>query len=100
MALPRDWEVEKSKGIDLLAPAVFRQLMSWAMQGLVGAVIGGPACRTASQCRSHDDDGPRPVRGRGEFCWGLPNLNGSLQSIVQEDNVLWPRFLLVYAVRG
>ena len=87
-------EVEKARGVDLLAPAVFQQLLSWA--GLVGAVVGAPPCRTASQFRSHDDGARPPSKIAVSHDGGLPDLKKSLQAIVQEDNALWLRFLLLY----
>ena len=41
---------------------------------------------------------PPPVRGRSEFRWGLPGLQGSHAAVLLEDNVLWLRFLLLYGV--
>ena len=91
-------EVEKSRGGDLLSPRIFQHVLRWSMMGVVGAVIGGPPCRTASRCRSYEDDGPPPVRDRDQGRWGLSGLDGNLMAAVQEDSVLWLRFLLVYAV--
>ena len=65
-------EVEKTKGSDLLAPNVFQHILAWALKGVVGAVIGGPPCRTASVCRSFADggQGPAPL-GASRFIWGF-----------------------------
>ena len=91
-------EVEKSRGADLLGVGVFQHLLCWAVKGIVGEVVGGPPCRTASQCRSEEDGGPPPVRDRLSGRWGLPGLKGDLKDLVMEDSVLWMRYLLIYAV--
>ena len=88
-------EVEKSRGSDLLDPHVWQHLLMWAVQGVIGGVVGGPPCRSVSRCRSEEDGGPPPVRGRGEHRWGLP---GRLAELVLEDSVLWLRFVFLYAV--
>ena len=91
-------EVEKTRGADMLDSGVWQHLLSWAFCGVIGAVIGGPPCRTVSACRSETDGGPPPVRGRAEGRWGLPNLPGHLCDMVLGDSVLWMRTLLLYAV--
>ena len=91
-------EVEKSRGADLLSEGVFQHLLCWALNGVVGGVVGGPPCRTATQCRTEGDGGPPPVRDRGSHRWGLDGLAGHLRQLVVEDSVLWMRFLLVFAV--
>ena len=65
---------------------VFGHLMSWALRGVVGAVVGGPPCRTVSPCRVEGDGGPPPVRGREEHRWGLPGLPGNYAALLLEDN--------------
>ena len=91
-------EVEKSRGVDLMATWVFQHVLTWALIGVVGGVVGGPPCRTASVCRSSHDGGPPPVRDRDQGRWGLSDLAGSLQAVVREDNVLWLGFLLVFGI--
>ena len=81
-------EVEKSRGSDLMKDEVFRQLLSWSVSGVVGGVLGGPPCRTVSQCRYAGDEGPPPVRDRGAGRWGLPGLAGHLAALVRDDSVL------------
>ena len=91
-------EVEKSRGADVLNDRVYQHLICWALRGVVGGVVGGPPCRTASQCRVEGDGGPPSVRDRGLGRWGLAGLTGHLQELVSEDSVLWMRFVLLYAV--
>ena len=91
-------EVEKSRGSDVLNERVYQHMLCWAIKGVVGAVVGGPFCRTASQCRVEGDGGPPPVRDRGSGRWGLKGLPGHLYDLVSEDSVLWMRFVLLYAV--
>ena len=57
-------EVEKSRGADLLGVGVFQHLLCWAVKGIVGGLVVGPPCRTASQCRNEEAGGPPPVRDR------------------------------------
>ena len=91
-------EVEKSKGADLLDEGVFQHLLGWSLRGVVGAVVGGPPCRTVSPCRAEGDGGPPPVRGRLQGRWGLEGLSGSHAELVESDSVLWLRFILAYVV--
>ena len=77
---------------------VWQHLIVWATLGVVGAVLGGPPCRTISRCRAEQDGGPPPVRDRGEGRWGLDGLSGGQLDIVREDSVLWLRFLFLYAI--
>ena len=91
-------EVDKSKGADLLQANVYQHLLGWAVQGVFGGVVGGPPCRTISRCRSENDGGPPPVRERGSGRWGLAGLPGDLAHLVEEDSVLWLRFLFLHAL--
>ena len=81
-------EVEKSKGADLHNDGVFQHLLCWSLRGLIGAVVGGPPCRTSSQCRVEGDGGPPPVRSRLEGRWGLEGLAGHYSQLVADDSVL------------
>ena len=60
-------EIERARGADLMAPNVFQHVLAWAVNGVIGGVVGGPPCRTASVCRADDDNGPPPVRDRGSL---------------------------------
>ena len=61
-----------------------------AEQGLVDGAVGGPPCSTVSRARHNTRfKGPRPVRGRGEFIWGLPGLTHYEQKRVTEANILY-----------
>ena len=57
-------EVEKSRGVDLMATCVFQHVLAWALSGVVGGVVGGPPCRTASACRSPHDEMGTSTLGR------------------------------------
>ena len=91
-------EVERSRGVDLMSVGVWQHLLTWALRGVIGGVVGGPPCRTVSCCRAYGDGGPPPVRGRLQGRWGLPSLSGDLQALVRDDSVLWLRFLMLYSV--
>ena len=72
---------------DLANPAVFSMVMEAVEEGLVDVVLGGPPCSTWSIAR-HFPGGPRPVRSRGKYVWGLPNLREHEKARVSESNVL------------
>ena len=59
---------------------------------LSGHLGSGPPCSTWSSLRFMLG-GPSPVRMRGSFAWGLPNLSGVSARRVREANVLMLTFL-------
>ena len=77
-------EVEKSKGVDLMATWVFQHILVWALKGVVGAVVGGPPCRTASACRS-PFDGAAANASIGSTHWDGSGLDGHEQLVVPEE---------------
>ena len=79
----------------MLQANVYQHLLGWAVQRVVGGVVGGPPCRTISRCCSETDGGPPPVRDKGSGRWGLPGLPGDLAQLVE---VLWLRFLFIHAL--
>ena len=56
---------------DLSRVDTFEQLWSLVEEGLVDVIFGGPPCSTWSRAR-FKPGGPRPLRRRGKYCWGLP----------------------------
>ena len=79
---------------DLSIADTFAILMGQAEQGDIDAVVGGPPCSTWSRARFvWWVPGPRPVRYRGEYVWGIPGLTASEKARVQEANVLLIHFL-------
>ena len=67
--------------------ATLAALAELCEDGMVDAVIGGPPCSTFSRAR-HRPGGPRPVRLRGRWIWGLPGLADWEKRRVEEANVL------------
>ena len=77
-------------------------LYSMATEGLLDGVGGGPPCSSVSRARHiRRRPGPRPVRGRHEGFWGLPDLTPAEHARVAEANTLWLNFwALCEAVTG
>ena len=63
-------------------------------EGLIDGVGGGGPCSTWSRARWNKAvPGPRPVRMRGRYCWGLPGLRDWERARVREANVLTMAFM-------
>ena len=89
-------DLATDKRWDLAKPETFSRLMAMAEEGFIDVVIGGPPCSTWSRARFiklPDGYGPRPLRHRGKYAWGLPNLSPHEQRRVQEANILLIHFL-------
>ena len=67
-------DVERDPRWDLSSPHVALLLTRLEAEGLVDGIGGGPPCETWSKLRFLPN-GPPPVRLRGRFAWGVPNLN-------------------------
>ena len=82
---------------DLLQPRLYHELCSWASEGKLIGVIGGPMCRTWSIRRHIRKPGfPEPVRGRnGDSCWGLANLSQHDKESVEGDSILLLRQMYI-----
>ena len=90
-------EVEVQHGHDILSPSVCSYLLKLARLGLIRGVIGGPQCSTLSRLRNVYDNGPRPLRGRGdETRYGLPDLNEEEYNAVRDSNAIWVRMVAVW----
>ena len=75
---------------DLAIKLTFHKLYSVICEGCVHLTIGGPPCSTTSIARFNQLlKGPRPLRTRGKFFWGLPGLRHWEQARVTEANILW-----------
>ena len=72
---------------DLHNPKVWGYLCHLAKRGKIRAILGGPPCRTFSRLR-HVQPGPRPLRGRGESRWGLPDLREDEAGKTHSDTAL------------
>ena len=91
-------EVDINKGWDLLDPHLYGFLAGLGAHGAIGAVIGGPPCRTTSKLRT-DDGGPPVLRERfGPERYGKTGLSPADETKVINDNLLWFRMLVLYAV--
>ena len=74
---------------DLSAKDLFEELMQLAEGGYLDAVLGGPPCGTFSRLRWLPNfPGLRPLRIRGDWNWGLPNLMPHEKNRVLEANTL------------
>ena len=76
---------------DLASPETFAALLDLCEGGLVDCLVGGPPCATWSVARFRvieGERGPRPLRDRYDYAWGLPNLKPYEQERVREANVL------------
>ncbi len=62
--------LDVEKGHDLHNPHLMGFLEKFACDGRIAVLLGGPPCRTVSVARHRDDEGPRPVRGRGRYMPG------------------------------
>ena len=90
------FEVEIQQSHDILRPSVYSCLLKLARLGLIGGVIGGPSCSTLSRLRNVYDNGPRPLRGRGdETRYGLSDLNEEEHRAVRDSNAIWVRMVAV-----
>ncbi|CAK0803647.1 unnamed protein product, partial [Prorocentrum cordatum] len=56
---------------DLGRVDAFELLWSLVSEGLVDVILGGPPCSTWGRARFRPG-GPRPLRRRGKYAWGLP----------------------------
>ena len=72
---------------DMHSIGTWSYLCHLARRGKVVAVVGGPPCRSVSRLR-HRGPGPRPVRGRDERRFGLPDLSSVERDLVVGDLAL------------
>lgn len=83
---------------DLLNDSVFHYLTELAEGGSVSTFLGRPPCRTVSVLRFRQP-GPPPVRSReGPERFGFKYLGGRLLEGVQQDTILYLRFLWLYSL--
>lgn len=82
---------------NLLDKHVYGFLLTIAASGKLRALLGGPPCRTVSALRSQGDGGPGELRTE-EHPYGLPTLSMADMEKVQNDSILFFRFLSLYAV--
>ena len=74
---------------DLSELRTFDVIMATIAEGLIDIVVAGPPCSTWSRARHvWFPGGPRPLRRRGELCWGIPGLRPHELSRLEEGNTL------------
>eukprot|EP00969_Alexandrium_andersonii_P090530 3996756-Alexandrium_andersonii.AAC.1 len=59
---------------DLGNPETIHLMDDLADQGYLDGYMNASPCSTWSRARFRRGAGPRPVRWRGRFAWGLPDL--------------------------
>eukprot|EP00435_Cladocopium_sp_Y103_P075515 s777_g59.t1 len=82
---------------NLLDKNVCAFLLTVAASGQLRILMGGPPCRTVSALTSQDDGGPGELRSE-EWPYGLPDLSMADAETVQNDSVLFFRYLSLYVV--
>ena len=82
--LPHGWDLED--------PATVAILVEIISLGLVDFLLGGPPCATWS-VRRFVRPGPRPLRFRGRWAWGRPDLTPRERAKVKSANALMLTFL-------
>ena len=68
-------------------PATISLLDDLCDEGLIDGYMNASPCSTWSRARFRPG-GPRPLRHRGDWAWGLPGLTASEQARVDEANLL------------
>ena len=76
---------------------VYGYLLMLAASGRLRVLLGGPPCRTVSALRSQDDGGPGVLRSEA-WPYGLPTLSMADAEKVQNDSILFFRYLSLYVV--
>ena len=81
-------DLETDSRWNLACSSVFDIVMTAIEEGLVDVIIGGPPCSTWSVARWLGGGGPRPLRLRGKYEWGISSLRAHEKARVREANVL------------
>ena len=85
-------DVEGPWPLDFADPQSFASLSELVEEGAVDGTGGGSPCNTWSRLRFLPG-GPRPLRMRGKWAWGLPDLTPTERERVNEGNVLAVNFI-------
>ena len=80
---------------DLHNPAVWSYVNYLVKTKRVVGIVGGPPCRSVSRLR-HNPPGPRPVRDRNVYRFGLEDLTESEKNLVNGDSALVLKQLALY----
>ena len=101
------WEVPRSNShcicVDvkenLLDDQTYAFLQELALTGRLGAVFGGPPCRSFSLSRYMPPELPRPLRGRTpDTQWGWDSLTPNEREVVITDGILMFRMVWLYII--
>ena len=87
-------DLENGDDWDMTSPSLAHLLNQLAGEGEIDIVGGGPPCNTFSAVR-FEPGGPRPLRHRGFYEWGLPGLTEREKAKVGIGNVCLLNFLSV-----
>eukprot|EP00438_Fugacium_kawagutii_P007098 Skav200526 [mRNA] locus=scaffold2291:63661:70974:+ [translate_table: standard] len=82
---------------DVCDDATYSYLLNIAASGRLRMLLGGPPCRTVSALRFQDDGGPPVVRTE-QHPYGCPHNSPEHQALVDNDAMLWFRFLALYVL--
>ena len=89
-------DTEQDPSWDLANPVIFAMVMEAVEEGLLDIGVGGPPCATWARSRFRRSPGPRPVRLRGIYTWGLPSLRQAERRRVEEGNTLLINALAIF----
>ena len=90
-------DLQDSCKANLMDRHVFGYLLMLAASGRLRVLLGGPPCRTVSALRSQGDGGPGILRSE-DWPYGLPDLAVADAEKVQNDSILFFRYLSLYMV--
>ena len=98
-------DIERDEGFqegkhDMLRPGgVYASLLRAALDGKIKGVLTAPNCRSRSVLRHYPlpHGGPRPVRS-WDHPWGKEDLTREEKRLVEEDDILLWRSLMIYIV--
>ena len=88
-------DVAANSAENLHSPTIWAYLMMLARRGTLRVLVGGPPCRTFSRLR-HKAPGPRPLRGRKDLRWALPDLKAHEAERVHGDSALILKMAALY----
>ena len=90
-------DILKNDKEDLHNPSLWGYLCRLARLGKLKILVGGPPCRTLSRLR-HRRPGPRPLRGRQQLRWKLPDLTDLEETLADGDSALILKMLGLYDI--
>ena len=93
-------DIQNGQKWDMVEGDLYSELLYMALTGQVGAVVGGPNCRTRSILRHKPVEGmPGPPRSweNGQQ-WGKTHLSGEERRKCFEDDVMMMRLVMLFIV--